>query len=322
MIEFFQALQFPLVRNSLLAGLLAGVACGTVGSFAVVRRITYIAGGIAHCVLGGVGAALYLRHVHGWAWLHPIYGALAAALPAAAVIGWVSLRYKAREDTVISALWAIGMAVGVLFAWKTPGYQQDLMSYLFGDIGMVSGAALWFVAALDAIIVTICLLCYKPMLAVCFDEQYARTRGINVEFYYMLLLAMTALTVVLLVTVVGVVMVIALLSLPAAIAGRFAKRLWQMIVLATLLSMAFTTAGLAISYSPGLPPGVVVILLAGGTYLLVTILTGLRAKLRPKLTHLFSSRPHGDIFASPNIKQTSPRATSPPAAQEPDTSEN
>jgi zinc transport system permease protein len=270
--EFLDAAaNYAFVQYALLAGVLASIACGIVGTYVVVRRITYIAGGISHCVLGGIGAALYFQRVHGWEWLSPLYGAIAAALAAAMIIGLVSLRAKQREDTVIGALWAIGMAVGVLFIAKTPGYSQDLMSYLFGNILMVSRQDLWLIAALDALVVVLGLVFYNQFLAVCFDEEFARVRGMRVEFYYLLLLGLTALTVVLLVTVVGIVLVIALLTLPVAVAGYFARRLWQMMALAALFSMLFTTAGLAISYGPDMPAGATVIVLAGAVYLVVVL---------------------------------------------------
>ena len=272
MSEFLDALsRHAFLRYALLAGVLASVACGVVGTYVVVRRITYIAGGIAHCVLGGMGAALYVNRVYGVAWLQPLHGAVAAALAAAIIIGLVSLRAKQREDTVIGALWAVGMAAGVLFIAKTPGYAQDLMSYLFGNILMVTPADLWLIAGLDVVVVAAGLLFYNPLLAVCFDEEFARVRGLPVEFYYLLLLVLTALTVVLLVTVVGIVLVIALLTLPVAVAGHFARRLWQMMALATVISIVLTTAGLAISYEPDLPAGATIIVLAGAVYLAVTV---------------------------------------------------
>ena len=282
MTEFLDAAaNYAFVQYALLAGVLAGVACGIVGTYVVVRRITYLAGGISHCVLGGIGAALYFQRVHGWLWLTPLVGAIIAALAAAMIIGLVSLRAKQREDTVIGALWAVGMAVGVLFIARTPGYSQDLMSYLFGNILMVSPGDLWLMAALDALVVVLGLVFYNQFLAVCFDEEFARVRGMRVDFYYLLLLGLTALTVVLLVTVVGIILVIALLTLPVAVAGHFARRLWQMMALATVFSILFTTAGLAISYKPDLPAGATIIVLAGAVYLLVVVLSRL---LRPRST--------------------------------------
>jgi len=268
--EFLQALSNSvLLQNALLAGLVASVACGVVGSYVVARRITYIAGGVAHCTLGGMGAARYFQVVHGWSWLQPLHGAIAAAILAALIIGWVSLRAREREDTIISALWAIGMAVGVLFIANTPGYYTELMGYLFGNILLVSGDNLIMMVVLDLVVVGLGLLFYNKFLAVCFDEEFSRLRGVHVEFYYLLLLCLTALTVVVLVTVVGLVLVIALLTLPVAIAGQFVSRMWQIMVAATLISGLLTTAGLAVSYQPELPTGATTITLAGLAYLLV-----------------------------------------------------
>ncbi len=262
-------LSYPFLQHALLAGLLSSLACGVVGTYVVVRRITYIAGGIAHSVLGGLGAARYLQVVHGWSWLTPQIGAVVAALLAAAVIGLVSLRAREREDAVIGAVWATGMAVGILFISRTPGYNQDLMSYLFGNILMVGTGDLVTMLALDVVLLAVISLLYRQLQAVCFDEELARLRGLKVEAYYLTLLALTALTVVLLVSVVGIVLVIALLTIPAAIAGQLTTSLRGMMVAATALCATFTTVGLGLSYGPDLPAGATTILVAATTYFLV-----------------------------------------------------
>jgi len=281
MSEFFEAVaEHEFLRLALATGIVASVACGVVGTYVVTRRITYIAGGVAHCVLGGMGGARYFQAVHGWEWLHPLYGAIFAALLAAMIIGLVSLRAKEREDTVIGAIWAIGMAIGILFISQTPGYNEDLMSYLFGNILMVTREDLWLIAGLDVFVLGTTILFYDQFLAVCYDEEFARLRGLQVEFYYLLLLCLTAVTVVLLVTVVGIVLVIALLTLPVAVAGYFSKRLLPTMVLAAMFSALFTTGGLAISYSPDLPAGATTIVLAGAAYLVVTVMARLIRKSR------------------------------------------
>jgi len=268
MTEFLSDLtRHAFLQYALLTGVLAGIACGIVGTYVVTRRIASVAGAIAHSILGGMGAARYCQVVHGWDWFHPLYGAVLAALIAALVIGLVGMKARQREDTVIGALWAVGMAAGILFISRTPGYSEDLMSYLFGSILMVSAGDLWLIAGLDLFVVVVAALFYNQFLAVCFDEEFARLRGVRVEGFYLLLLCMTALTVVLLVTVVGIIMVIAIITLPAAVAGEFTKRLWHMMLLSALLTVAFTTAGLALSYGPDLPAGATIIAVAGTVYL-------------------------------------------------------
>ena len=269
MAEFLEALRNPDIsffRYAFIIGMLASVAFGIIGTYVVARRITYIAGAISHCVLGGIGAGLYLQKKIGIIWFDPMYGAVLAALLAAVIIGMVSLYASQREDTVIGALWATGMAIGLLFLAKTPGYVEP-MSYLFGNILLISKNDLWIVLGLDGLVVGLAGLFYNKFLAICFDEEFARLRGIRTEFYYMLLLCLTSLTVVLLVRIVGIVMVIAMLTLPAAVAGNFSRGLWQMMGLAILFCMFFVATGLGFSYTRNLPSGPTIIVIAGITYL-------------------------------------------------------
>lgn len=272
MSEFIRALiEHPFLQMSIATGVLASVACGVIGTYVVTRRISYIAGAISHSVLGGLGAARYLEVVHGWTLLTPLGGAAIAAVLSALIIGVVSLRAKQREDTVIGAIWAVGMAVGILFIAKTPGYDKDLMSYLFGNILLVTQEDLWLIVCLDLLVVATGLLFYNKFLAVCFDEEFARLRGIRVDFYFLLLLCLTALTVVVLVRVVGIILVIALLTLPAATAGQFSRTMLRMMAWATTICIFMTTGGLALSYGPGLPAGATMIVLAAAVYLVSLI---------------------------------------------------
>ncbi len=271
MFDFFHALADPdlaFLRYAFTVGLLSSVAFGIIGTFVVAKRISNIAGAISHSVLGGIGIGMFCQQVLGWTWCSPLVGAIMAALGSALLIGWVSLVAQQREDTVISALWSVGMAVGLLFLAKTPGYT-DPMSYLFGNILLISKWDMWVVLGLDILIVSVAGGFYHSFLAVCFDEEFARLKGVPTHFFYLLLLCLTALTVVLLVRVVGIVMVIALLTLPSAVAEHFSRRLWQMIVLSILFCMVFTGTGLAVSYSYNLPSGPTIILMAAAVFLFI-----------------------------------------------------
>ena len=259
------------MQNAIIIGLLASVACGVMGSYVVVRRIVFISGGISHTVLGGMGIAYYYGY-------NPLHGAVISALIAALVIGFVSLRYNQYEDTLIGALWAVGMAVGILFIYKTPGYNVDLMSYLFGNILMVEKESVRLLAYLDGLIILSVLLFYKRFLAVCFDEEYSKLQGVGVVSTYLLLLCLIALTVVILIQVVGIILVIALLTLPAATARYFARSLVQMMIIASILGALFTTSGLIVSYQPNLPAGATIVVIAGLAYLLATVLKGLAVR--------------------------------------------
>lgn len=263
MMVFFEDLfRYPFLQYALLAAVLSSVASGITGSLTVVRRSTYIAGAISHSVLGGLGAARYFQVVHHIDWLHPLAGAFFAAILAAVIIAWVTVSARERIDTVLSIVWALGIAIGISFIMKTPGYSQDLMSYLFGSILMVSPSDLFLMVILDAVLIVAVLLFYHPILAVCFNEEAARVKGTPVALVTFILTIMTAITVVLLTQIVGVVLVIALLSIPAAAASRFSGSLLWMMAGATILSMLFMVLGLALSYAPRLHTGATIIQVA------------------------------------------------------------
>ncbi len=274
--EFFSAVtEQTFLQNALLAGVLTSIACGLIGSYVVVMRISYLAGGIAHSVMGGMGVAYYLGG-------SPFIGALIAAVISALIIGMVKLYWQEREDTLIGALWAAGMAIGIIFISQTPGYQVDLMSYLFGNILLVAQNDLWLMAGMDALIVVAIALLYRPFQAVAFDPQFAKLRGLPVNVLYLLLLCIVALTVVLMIQVVGLILVIALLTLPAAIAGHYTRTLASMMGLASLLGLLFTSGGLAISYQPDLPAGACIILLAAATFTVSAIVAARKKPLDSK----------------------------------------
>lgn len=277
MMAFFLALlEHSFLQSAAIAGLLASVGCGVMGTYVVVKRITFLAGGIAHSVLGGMGAAIYFG-------FDPMLGALISAVIAALLIGWIRILWNTQEDTLIGALWAVGMATGILFINNTPGYQQDLMSYLFGNILLVSERSLWLMLSLDVIVLLIVTSWNRQFLAVAFDPEHSKLSGIPVTFFYLLLLVLVAITVVLLIQVVGLMLVLALLTLPAAIAGHYVRSLSKIMLLATLLGCLVTFTGLAISYDADLPAGATIIIVAGVVYSVSALFSHWLRKQRSRL---------------------------------------
>lgn len=262
--------------------MLSSVACGIIGTYVTIRRITYIAGAIAHCTLGGMGVAKYLQTEMGLSFLTPLMGAVCFALLAALIIAYLQTKSTLRQDTILSAVWAIGMAIGILFISQTSGYNEDLMSYLFGDILMVTPLDLLLIGILDMLLILTTLLFYRQINAIAFDEEFARLSGLPVDLYNTLFLCTVALTVVLLVQLVGIILVVALLALPAATAARLTNRLTSMILVAILLCLLSTLGGLGLSYSPNLPSGATIILLAGAIYIAAGIYLKIQTKIRQK----------------------------------------
>ncbi|WP_084071273.1 metal ABC transporter permease [Desulfocicer vacuolatum] len=285
LIQILTQPDFQFLRNALIVGILASISFGIIGTYVVTKRISYLAGAISHCAFGGIGAALYLNRTFGLTWLTPMMGAVASALAAAIITGLVSLYAKEREDTVIGAIWSVGMAAGLIFIDLTPGYFE-ISSFLFGDILLISSRDIVLVLILDAFIVTATLLFYNRLLAVCFDDEFATLRGIHAHVYYIFLLCLIALTIVLLVRIVGIVMVIALLTLPAAVAGKFTTRMWKMMLLSIFFCMSFNTTGLALGFFRGLSSGPSIIIIAGLSYLIVISIQKVKPMIKKRASFI------------------------------------
>jgi len=267
MFSFFEAVRTnPLLLSAIFAGLLGSIVSGIIGSYVVVKRIVFICGGISHSVLSGIGICLWLERAKGVTWVSPLFGALVAAIFSALIIGWIHLNYRQREDSVIAALWSIGMATGVLFISQTPGFNVELTNFLIGNILWVSPQDLLVLGILDLLILGIVFCLHKRFLAICFDEQQAQLQGVAVNSLYLLLLVLTAVSIVLLIQVVGIILVMTMLTIPAAIANLFTVRLSRMMMIAILFSCLFTVFGTATAYDFDWPGGATIALVAGVSY--------------------------------------------------------
>lgn len=259
--EFLGSLfEFDFLRNAVLACIAASIACGLMGPYVVVKRMGYLAGGISHAVFAGMGIAYFLQQ-------SPFAGALLASIVAAFLMALIKLKWKQNEDVLITALWSGGMAIGILFIARTPGYNVDLMSYLFGNILLVSDTQLMLMLGLDVLLIVIVYWFYKPLLLVLFDEEFAEVRGISVSRIYTMLLCMIAISIVLMIQMVGLILVMALLVLPAATASLWSRSFNSLILSSIGLSILSSLGGLFISYEPDLPSGATMVLLILVIYL-------------------------------------------------------
>jgi zinc transport system permease protein len=259
------ALQLEFMRNALVAGLLASVICGIMGTLVVVNRIVFLSGGIAHAAYGGIGLAFYF----GWPYL---VGTIGFSLVAAIVMAAVSMKAKHRADTIIGVIWALGMAFGIILLDLTPGYNVDLMSYLFGSILTVSKMDLLAMLAVGVLMTILVAAYYKELLALSYDEEFARIRGVPVKGLYFTLIGMLAVTIVMVIQVVGLILVIALLTIPPFIAEKHAKSLMQMMVGSSLLGAIFTIVGLWLSYTYNLTSGASIIMVSGIGFLISALI--------------------------------------------------
>ena len=255
------ALQFEFMRNAVMAGILTSIICGIIGTLVVVNRLVFLSGGIAHSAYGGIGLAFFFG-------LPYMAGAIGFSLVVAMIMAGISLRARQRADTIIGVLWAMGMASGILLLDFTPGYNVDLMSYLFGSILSVPKGDLLVMSATGLVILFLVTYYFRDILAMSYDEEFAQIRGVPVKKLYYMLIGMIAVTVVMVVQVVGLILVIALLTIPPSISEKYSKSLAGMMVLSCLLGMLFTTGGLWLSYRFDMTSGAAIIFLASIVFFL------------------------------------------------------
>lgn len=264
--------QYQFFVNAVIAAILSSISCGILGSYIVSRRLVFISGGISHASFGGVGIAVHLG-------LSPILGASVFSILTSFGIYHLSRRHKLREDSLIGIFWSLGMAVGIIFIFLTPGYSANLSAFLFGDILTVSRMELWLLGGLAAAVSVFFVLLFKDIQLIAFDEIYARSRGLPVDLISIFLLILVSLTIVFNIRIVGIILVMSLLTLPQVTAALFCRRFSTITALAVILAVFDTLLGLFISFFLGIPSGASIIFCAAAVYGLCAGIVWLWAKV-------------------------------------------
>lgn len=260
----FEILNLEFMQNALLAGVLISIACGIVGSLVVINRMGFIAGGVAHGAYGGIGIAFFFG-------ISPLLSTGVFSLILALIIATITIKNKNQIDSIIGAIWAFGMAMGIILVDLTPGYNVDLMSYLFGSILAVGSSDIVFMSVLNLIFIAMISVFYRQFVAISYDMEFAKLRGVNVKIFYYAMVIMMALCVVATIRVVGLILVIALLSIPPLMASGFTKRLGSMMFLSSLISIVFCICGLILSIEFNLTSGASIILIASFSFMVFMI---------------------------------------------------
>lgn len=274
--DFFSAVAtYSFLGNALWAAILSGIACGIVGTYVVSRRMVFLSGGITHASFGGIGIAYHFG-------LNPIGGAMIFAVLSALGIEWAGARGRIREDSAIGIVWSLGMAIGTLFIFATPGYAPNLMSFLFGDILTVSRLGLVAMAVVALVLVVVMLLWRRPIIYASFDREYARSQGVKADVVLAFMTVMTAVTIVLSIRVVGIVLLISLLTVPPTIVGMLTKSYTKIALWSSVLAAVGNVVGIWVAYKMDFPVGATTIILLTLTLFIVKLLTlpALRGRLR------------------------------------------
>ena len=272
-IELF---SYDFFIHAFWASLFAAISCGIVGTYIVSRRIVFVSGGITHASFGGIGIGYFL----GW---NPLLGAAIFAILSGLGIQLFTEKAKVREDSSIAIWWSLGMAIGIIFVYLTPGYAPNLMSYLFGSVLTVSVTELWLMGALSIILILFFVLFYRLILYVAFDEEFAKTTGLPVSVINYLLISLIAITIVLNIRVVGIILILSLLTLPQATANLFTKDFKRMLPLSVLFAFIGSFVGLLFSFFVDIPSGASIIFTLVLLFGLVKLAVSTKQKLASRV---------------------------------------
>lgn len=261
----FDILSYTFFQNALIGSLLASIICGLMGTYIVTRRLVFISGGITHASFGGVGLGVYFG-------INPILSAMAFAVASACGVQWMSGNNKVREDSAIALFWTLGMSVGIICSFLTPGFMPDLPSFLFGNILTIGTADLALLAVLSIIVAILFILFGDTIKSVAFDSTFARTQNIPVKTVEYIMMILIALTIVATLRLVGIVLAISLLTIPQMTANLFVKRFSPMAWLSIAFGAVYCISGLAVSYALNVPSGASIIFISILGYAIMRII--------------------------------------------------
>ena len=265
-------LKYNFLQNAIMAAVLASIACGVIGVYIMEKKLVMMSGGIAHTAFGGIGLGYFLK-------VEPIFTALGVSVVAALAVAALKRKARTDSDLLIGMFWSLGMALGVVFIAMTPGYPPDIASVLFGNILAVSRSDLRLILGLDILVLATVYAFFQVFKAYIFDEEFASVAGVPVKALEYLMYILVAVTVVVMIRVVGIILVIALLTAPPAIAKQFFYDMKKIMALSVLLGIAFCLTGLWVSYTVRLASGASIVLVAVGSYALISLIRfGLRKR--------------------------------------------
>lgn len=247
-----ELLQYTFFQHALIGSLLASIACGLIGTYIVTRRLVFISGGLTHASFGGIGLGLYTG-------ISPILSAALFAVLSAFGVEWLSKRKDMREDSAIAVFWTLGMALGIMFTFLSPGFAPDLSAYLFGNILTITWSDIALLGGLALLLILFFALYLHPIIYVAFDREFARSQGIPVQVFEYVLMMFIALTIVACLRMVGIVLVISLLTVPQMTANLFSHRFHRIIWLSIGIGYLSCLGGLMISFYLNVPSGASII---------------------------------------------------------------
>jgi zinc transport system permease protein len=267
--DFFTIFEYTFFRNAIASAVLTSILAAMVGTYIVSRKIVFISGGITHASFGGIGMAYFFG-------LNPFLGAAVFAVLSSTGIEWISQKGKVREDSAIAILWSLGMALGIIFVFMTPGYTPNLMSFLFGNILSVGRAELYLLLIFCIVTALFFIIYYRPLVYTAFDPEFSKIMGIPVAFFRYTMSVIIALAIVISIRSVGIILVLSLFTIPQITAMLFTRNFAAIIPLAAGWGIFGSLIGLYASYLLDIPSGAAIIFFLTLQFLVVKLFMMIR----------------------------------------------
>lgn len=253
-------LQYDFFRNALAGVLIISVASAVIGTYIVSRRLVSLCGGITHACFGGLGLGYFLG-------FNPLVMAGAFAVGSTAAVEWLAERHNLREDSAIAVVWSLGMALGILFVFLTPGYVPELNTFLFGNVLTITRADLWAFGIYTGVLLIFFTAFYPQIAACAFDRDFARVSNLPVRFINYSMTVLTAICIVLTIRLAGIMLLMSMLTLPQLTAEVFTNRLRRLTLLSVAISAVASTGGLLLATVIDVPCSALIVLTMTAIYI-------------------------------------------------------
>lgn len=257
-------LNYTFFQNALLGVILVSLVSAILGTYVVARRMVFITGGITHACFGGLGLGFF-------AGVSPICTAGVFAVASAIGVEWLAVKHNVREDSAIGVVWALGMALGTIFIFLSPGYVPELTSFLFGNVLTITYTDIIMFAIFIVLLLFLFTAFYRQIVACAFDRDFAYTRHLPADAINMAMMVIIAIGIVITIRLIGIMLLMSLITMPQMIAEQFTIRLRPMMIISAVVSMLCATLGLFCSYWIAVPASATIVLILISAYAVARI---------------------------------------------------
>ncbi len=267
-----ELLEMTFFRYALTAICIMSVAAAITGTYIITRRLVALCGGLTHASFGGLGLGY-------WLGVSPVMMAAVFAVGTALGVEWIGARGRMRDDSAIAVFWALGMAVGTIFVFLTPGYAPELNTFLFGNILTVTLADLWMYGIFTVSLIIFITAAYRQIIVCAFDRDFAKVINLPVRLINTVMMIFVALSIVLTIRMAGIMLLLSMLTLPQLVAELYCRRYITIMLVSVVVSSVTCVSGLFAGALIDVPCSALIVMVQTAVYAICAAERGI-ARLR------------------------------------------